>query len=247
MQRTAFKQVVRWIVVGGAFGAATATAWAGAFVGEPTTTRYAPQVALYVSQSFWSGGTSRLRWGMRIEEIGGTSIAPSTDAPVDTLRPRELIELQLARSSEPVIVVGQRLTWNLARGTLSMRSSSAAPGSVAAIDGFELADRWHLPRWDARASNPGRPVMALVREPRPSIFVFDTRRVSLVALEFPRWHDQRCCTIGGRSVVGNMLAAHADGSLRAAKGVEFGRRSETESLAQARFDRVPGLFIVSLK
>jgi hypothetical protein len=160
VQRTACKQLARWIVLSGAFGAATATAWAGVFVGEPTTTRHAPQIAFYVSRSFGSGSASRLRWGMRIEKIGATPIAPPTDGSVGTLQPRELVDLQLAPSSDAIIVFGERLTWNMARKTLIMRSSSAVPASMAASDGLGLPDRWRLPRWDARASDPSRAEMA---------------------------------------------------------------------------------------
>jgi len=248
------------MVLSGAFGAATATAWAGEFVGQTTTTRYAPQVALYVSRSFGSGSTSRLRWGMRIEEIGGTSTAPPTDARIGTSQARGLVDLQLAPSSDAIIVFGERLTWNLARRTLSTRSSSAAPASVVAIDGFGLPDRWQLPRWDDRKSDPSRAEMAFGRGPRvelietknnarPSIFVFDTRRASLTTVEFPRWPNLRCCTSGWRPDVGGnvALAAHGDGLLRAPKDVGPGDRSEIESLAQARFHRVSGLSIVSLE
>lgn len=262
MQRTARKQVVRCIVLSGAFGAATATAWPGVFEGEPTTTRYAPQVGLYVSRSFGSGSTSRLRWGMRIEEIGGTPTPPPTDARVGTSQRRELVDLQLAPSSDATIVFGKRLTWNLARRTLGTQSSSAAPESVAvaAMDRFGLPDRWQLPRWGDRKSDPSRAEMTLGREPRvdwvetknnvrPSIFVFDTRRGSLTAVEFPRWPGQRCCTSGRRpDVGGNMaLAARGDRLLRAPKDIEVGNRTKIESLAQARFHPVPGLSIGSLK
>jgi hypothetical protein len=251
VQQVAVNRFVRWMVASGAFAGATAAASAGTLVGgEPTTPRDR-QLTLYVSQSLGSGSTSRLRFGLRIEGIGGTPIVPPMQTQVG-LQYKELVDLQLAPGSDAGVTLGKRLTWNFRGARLGLRSSSPAPSALA-IDAFRLPDRSQLSRWDARASDPSRTGMALDRQSRvgstetrsnvpPPILGFGIRGATPTTFEFPPALDRWCCAAGWRpDGAGKVaIAAHSEGFYRALKDVDVGDQLDIASLAGTRPPRVRG-------
>src|ERR1700689_2168296 len=93
---------------------------------EAVPSAHGPQIMLYLNAPLGSNGGGSLHWfGLKIEQLRTPPTSPQLSATPIEHSP--LVDLQLPAHSDLRVEFGRRLVWDIKRGTLAPRSSSAGP------------------------------------------------------------------------------------------------------------------------